>query len=612
MKFHPFVLPFTVGLAFVILYVLVKWFVWIYRLTKNQRQQVKTNFTLRNFLHATWEVFLESLIHKNIFKKHFLLGYLHMSLALGWFLLIVVGNIETKVFGPSPINPPYYPIFFEFFSHHISSTVYFRKLFAIIMDSLLLIVLSGVALVFFKRLKSSLLGMKRTTRHTIFDRMAMTTLWFIFPLRFFAEAVTSGIYGNGQFLTGSMGKLLTTFSLPLEKLYIPFWWAYSIALGLFFVALPFSRYMHIPTEILLIFLRRFGVREKEKPTSYTQIEINSCPRCGICIDNCQLSQDLAINNTQPTYFFTALRRKRLKQELTDTCLMCGRCVETCPVGIEITTIRANQRKENQTFEPTIISNPQDYTHKPSKVAFFAGCMGHLTPSVVKATLTLLKEANVDYNYLDENGSLCCGRPLMLVGEEKAASSIIDKNMNIIINSNAEALITTCPICAKVFTETYKLNIPVYHHSQYLLILAKQGKLVFEKSSTHVAYHDPCELGRGLGVYSEPRELLSLSVNLVDNDNSFTNSLCCGGSLAITNISMDQRKTIAANTLIKITNSPLQTVVTGCPLCKKTFQSLSNEHQILDIAEIMLNALISQKGSLVLSNNIMVEELSTVD
>jgi Fe-S oxidoreductase len=612
MKFHPFVLPFTIGLTFVILYVVFKWIIWIYRLTQNQKQEVKKNFTFRNFFSATWEVVLESLVHRNIFRKHFLLGYLHMSLALGWFLLIVVGNIETKVFGTSPINPPYYPIFFEFFNHHISSTVYFRKLFAIIMDSILLIVLSGVALVFFKRLKSSFLGMKRTTRHTIFDRLAMTTLWFIFPLRLFAEAVTSGIHGNGQFLTGTLGQLLTSFSLPLEKLYMPFWWAYSIALGLFFVALPFSRYMHIPTEILLIFLRKFGVREKDKTTSYTQIEINSCPRCGICIDNCQLSNDLAISNTQPTYFFTSIRRKRTKQKLTDTCLMCGRCVETCPVGIEITTIRANQRKENQSFEPTNISSLKRYTPKPSRVAFFAGCMGHLTPSVVKATLSLLKEANVDYNFLDEDSSLCCGRPLMLVGEEKAASSLIRKNAELISSSGAEALVTTCPICAKIFTETYALNIPVFHHSQYLLMLAKQGKLVFKKSSAQVAYHDPCELGRGLGIYSEPRELLSLSVNLVDTENSLNNSLCCGGSLAITNISSDQRKTIAANTLNKITNSSTQILATGCPLCKKTFQSVTSEHQILDIAEIMLSALISKKGSLILGDNIMEEVLSTVD
>ena len=39
---------------------------------------------------------------------------------------------------------------------------------------------------------------------------------------------------------------------------------YSITLGVFFVALPFSRYMHIFTEIPLIFLRNAGLRERRK------------------------------------------------------------------------------------------------------------------------------------------------------------------------------------------------------------------------------------------------------------------------------------------------------------------------------------------------------------
>ena len=41
----------------------------------------------------------ESLLHRRIFKVNPLLGYMHMSLAFGWFLLIVVGWIASVMGG---------------------------------------------------------------------------------------------------------------------------------------------------------------------------------------------------------------------------------------------------------------------------------------------------------------------------------------------------------------------------------------------------------------------------------------------------------------------------------------------------------------------------------
>ena len=42
-----------------------------------------------------WEVVSESLLHRRIFRVNPLLGYMRMSLAFGWFLLIAVGWAET-------------------------------------------------------------------------------------------------------------------------------------------------------------------------------------------------------------------------------------------------------------------------------------------------------------------------------------------------------------------------------------------------------------------------------------------------------------------------------------------------------------------------------------
>ncbi len=583
--FHPFVLPFSIGLVFVIFYIFGKWIYWVSLLSWDDKKKIFKGFFSLKMPKAIWEVFMESLLHRNIFKKNVLLGYMHMSLAFGWFLLIVMGNLETRFFTHGRINPPYIPIFFEFFEHDLVSLDY-GLFFTIAMDLLLLFVLSGVGLAYFKRFRSKPLGMKNTTKHSLIDRLALTALWFIFPLRLLAESVTAGLYDAGGPITNSIGSFMMTF-LPIQHYYYPSWWAYSIALGAFFVLLPFSRYMHIPTEILLIFLRKYGVKEKEKHTSFTKVELSSCSRCGICIDACQLSSDLGIVNTQTTYFIKSLRYDKPSENLIDSCMACKRCDELCPVGIDIASIRVNTRKEQQLFGAESYKYINGYKYQKAKVAYFAGCMGHLTPSVYKATLALFEKAGVDYSFIDMDGSVCCGRPLQLSGEENAAKQLIENNIKLIEKCGATVLVTSCPICAKVFNDSYKLNIPIYHHSQYLLKLVKESKLQFNKSDLQIAYHDPCELGRGLGVYDEPRELLGFAGNLVESSNSREYSLCCGGSLGITNISQEQRNTIASITLSELSANKADIVATACPLCKKTFKSAADNIRIADISEIML-------------------------
>jgi len=245
----------------------------------------------KGMLKTVWEVFLESLLHRKMFKRNPLLGYMHMSFALGWFLLIVMGNLESRVYSGGHINPPYYPIFLKFFIHD-SRVLPFEiftlpGFFRFTMDLLLLFVLSGLVLALFKRTRSKWFGLKRTTKHNGFDKWAIISLWLIFPLRLLAESFTAGIYQGGGFLTNTLGSIFNEI-LPLQYLMYPSWWAYSTMLGIFFVTLPWSRFMHIPTEVILIYLRNAGIEQGKYPGSFEEIELRACPKCGFSIDVCKL------------------------------------------------------------------------------------------------------------------------------------------------------------------------------------------------------------------------------------------------------------------------------------------------------------------------------------
>lgn len=586
--FNWFVLPFTLGLVFLLVTLAIKYTLWIKNLPAEERTKVKKGVFSKKSLHALREVFMESLLHRKIFKVNPLLGYMHASLAFGWFLLILVGNWESRIFYDGHMSPPYVPIFFRFFNPN-PQNFEFERFFAVVMDCILLIVLSGVALAWTKRMYSRLMGMKKTTVLKLGDRLALASLWFIFPLRFLAESFTSANMGGGHFLTASAGSFFGSF-LPTQYLAYPAWWAYSISLGVFFISVPFSRYMHIPTEILLIFLRKYGVLEKKEFTSFTNVEVSSCSRCGICIDPCQMASAAHMKKEQSVYYLQNVRNHEMCDDQSLNCLMCGRCNNLCPVGIDIKSIRMAGRKQQAIQKEEAFSYVPKSNKTKADVIYFAGCMTHLQPSVKKSMVELMKAAGEKFWFMDEAGSVCCGRPMMLAGKEAQARELMAKNKAAIEASGATTFVTSCPICYKVFNEEYGLKIKVLHHSQYLLQLVEDKKISINRQHIKGVYHDPCELGRGSGIYDQPRELLNKTLILTNSSQEKDNALCCGGSLANLKITGDQRKMITMDALKTLTSSHPDVLITGCPACKKTFAQ-SSPVQVMDIAEVLSKSLV---------------------
>ena len=567
-----------------------KWLLWFVHLPKVDRRLVRHNIFTRKTALATAEVIRESLLHARIFKVNPLLGYMHMSLAFGWFLLITVGWIETIAYlGFEPI-PLQGHVFFKYFIP-LNNITEHHPIFEQAMDALLLFVLSGVALAWYKRLRSKAMGMRKTTKHVAFDRIALSALWFVFPARLVAESITAAIYGGNGFLTGGIGKMLTS-AIPQEILtliYEPSWWFYSSALGVFFVALPFSRYMHIFTEIPLIYLRRWQLRPNAERKSYDNFEVEACSRCGICIDPCQLQSDLGINDTQSVYYLRDRRYNMLSLKVANNCLMCGRCETVCPVGINLATLRLNSRAKRRNIPNEgryKYIKGLDRSRGEGRVGYFAGCMTPLTPGVHRSMEQIFNTANEDVWYADKEGGVCCGRPLMLSGETDAARKMVAYNTDLIRKHEITTLVTSCPICLRVFKESYHLdNIEVLHHSEYIERLIAEDRLRLRLSTESYTYHDPCELGRGLGIYDAPRNVISTVGNLSEAEHNREHSLCCGSSLANTVINDAQQLSIAKRMTEELAATGCDTIVTSCPLCNKAIARTTTT-KVEDIAEII--------------------------
>jgi len=68
-----------------------------------------------------------------------------------------------------------------------------------------------------------------------------------------------------------------------------------------------------------------------------------------------------------------------------------------------------------------------------------------------------------------------------------------------------------------------------HISQVLEKAIKEGKIKKKEIKEKITFHDPCHLGRGMGIFEEPREIIkSQGYEISEMELSRNESFCCGG------------------------------------------------------------------------------------
>lgn len=610
--YSNFIIPFMIGMIFVLSWCAIGAVRIILQLSSDDRKKfflslINPRIMLKNI--RDW--FCDCLFHVKLWKRNKLLGYMHSSIAFGWFMIIVIGHIEVFLYTPERMHQVWYPIFFRYFVAVTENTMK-GSFFFFLMDFFLLVILSGIVLAIIKRIRSRFFGMRRTTRASITDLVGLYALWSIFPLRLLAEGFTADISG-GSFLTKSLNTVLHSF-LSDQMNMLPTWWAYSIALCIFMCILPFSRYMHIPAEILLIPMRNAGIKVRHARKGIAKLQVYSCPGCGVCIDACPMSAVKANIKDTTVYLNRQIKRynERRIEEISDKCLLCGKCTAVCPVGVEGDKMRIAQRALRKyklapsyanIDENVLISRCNKFVNtlninvtsdRNQKVIYFAGCMTALTPAISKATTSILQKSGISYEIMDKDGGICCGRPMMMAGRIEQAEEMIAKNTAIIKASGADTLLLSCPICYKIFKDRYDLGgLEIIHHTEFFDRLISEGRLSVNKAEKRYAYHDPCELGRGCGIYDQPRNVVNMAGELVEGEKNRKESICCGGSLGSLTLSFEKRKALTENALNNLTIASPDTIVTACPLCRSTFNRYS-EIPVRDIAEILDDATMKRK------------------
>jgi Fe-S oxidoreductase len=136
-------------------------------------------------------------------------------------------------------------------------------------------------------------------------------------------------------------------------------------------------------------------------------------------------------------------------------------------------------------------------------------------------------------------------------------------------------------------------------TEFLFQLINEGRLeITEEFAKKITYHDPCYLGRHNGIYNEPRETLKKipGLNLIEMEDSFENSLCCGGGGGRVWMETLKEERFSNIRIEQAVCSGADILVTACPYCIAMFEdsrvvmNYEDKIEVKDITEIIADVI----------------------
>lgn len=254
----------------------------------------------------------------------------------------------------------------------------------------------------------------------------------------------------------------------------------------------------------------------------------------------------------------------LRPETLWACTTCLACVESCPVGIEHVPLIVQFRRRLVTdgaLDPGLqtalerigrygnsFGQPErargrwtrgleftikDARREPVEYLWFVGDYASFDPTLQELTrgvARLFHGAGVDFGILYD-GERNAGNDVRRAGEEGLYQLLVERNAAALARARFRAVVTTDPHTYNTLRFEYPefgAAFPVYHHTELLWQLLREGRLAVRALDAVVTYHDPCYLARYGGLTEPPRQLLrALGLRLVEMRRHGRDSFCCG-------------------------------------------------------------------------------------
>jgi L-lactate utilization protein LutB len=389
--------------------------------------------------------------------------------------------------------------------------------------------------------------------------------------------------------------------------------------------------MHGPKEVIVLFVDDGRLDAADKEAQY-------CIGCGMCLLTCP-----TYNVVGPAYgssghmggqgVYLEATLGRLDESIDAglyLCTSCGQCLEVCPAKVDtrngIISARHEAARSRKGISPertAVVASVRNYDNPwqvPRKqkgkwaeglrlkdsgeVLYFAGCSTSLLfPDSARRMIRVLRAIGVEPAVLG-NSERCCGATVRKLGEEelareKAAACFADFK-----RAGARLVITSCSGCSLALNHYPDLakghGIEVRHVTQFLDERLGDLRLSKLEGLGTVTFHDPCDLGRGQGVYEEPRRVLAalLGAPPVEMERSRNNSACCGSGSGVKSAYPELAKAIALDRISMAREIGADAIVTSCPWCEQSLRECQGDPpavKVLDLVELVERSALGAKA-----------------
>ncbi|MFC2018170.1 (Fe-S)-binding protein [Chloroflexota bacterium] len=235
----------------------------------------------------------------------------------------------------------------------------------------------------------------------------------------------------------------------------------------------------------------------------------------------------------------------------------------------------------------------------ANTVYFPGCLAtYRAPEVAQATAKILNILGIEFSIMGEEEH-CCGDPMIMVGQMFLARELARYNWE---HLKGKRVITSCAGCYRTFKDEYpkllgeEYKIDAVHIVELLANLIDEGKIKFTKEiKEKVVYHDPCELGREMKVYDQPRKIIQSipGIELVEMERTRENTFCCGGGGGVKGVNFDLSVKIAKSKVEEALATGATTLVSACPSCKgninDAIKATGANLRAIDITELAIES-----------------------
>ena len=291
-----------------------------------------------------------------------------------------------------------------------------------------------------------------------------------------------------------------------------------------------------------------------------------------------------------------------------TCTLCGACYEKCrqitSVEIGLPELLEKLRSEladkgwiidvhNNIAEKiketkNAYGDKHKYEAKSDKgadVLYYVGCTArYRVPEIADAMLEIFDKLEMKYGVMDEEW--CCGSVLFRTGQVEEAKELVTHNIEEIKSSGAKTVVFTCLGCLMTFKKNYpNTDVELTHSTQFLTRLRNMN---LKKLDIKAAYHDPCHLGRDLGIYEEPRAVLNEVADVKVMKREKEQAWCCGSGGGVKSAFDEFALWSATERLKEAKEAGAEAIVSACPFCKRNLKEVveKEEMKVYDIVELV--------------------------